>query len=143
MDRHGKRILIVDDDEDGRTALRALLEFLGHIVEEADNGKHGFMVALAWQPDVICLDLTLPLLSGYDVARLVTIAFEPARRPVLLAVTGLAYEADRRKAIASGFDAYLIKPYDVAALEAILAPAEPRQPAQAAVGFGKRTPGAA
>ena len=120
------RILFVDDDDDGREALRALLEGLGYVVEQVDSGQRGLMRALAGQPDIVCLALVLPDTTGSAVVRLIRAAFGP-RPPLFVAVTALAGERDARHALDAGFDAYLAKPHLVRAFLSAEA-ASPRKP---------------
>lgn len=116
----GRRILVVEDDEDLRTALRLLLEAKGHTVQEAGNGVRGIFDAIAWRPDVICLDLKLPALDGFDVARQIRAAIDPMFRPLVIAITGLADEQSRLRARALGIDAYLTKPFDADVLDGLI-----------------------
>jgi CheY-like chemotaxis protein len=124
----------VEDHEFGREAVRVLLELNGHEVREADDGPRGLMLAISWQPDVVCLDLVLPSMSGYDVATAIVAAFEPTRRPLLIALTACTLPAEQERAMACGFDAYLVKPFEAAALEGLIASRHPRGPANEGAG---------
>src|SRR6476660_5515618 len=64
-----RRILLVDDEDDVRLSLRLLLEVSGHEVEEADDGLDGVQKALSWEPDVVLVDLDMPVLNGFGLAR--------------------------------------------------------------------------
>jgi two-component system CheB/CheR fusion protein len=121
---------VVDDHEDSRNALCALLELSGHTVRDAADGATGLAIALAWQPDTVCLDLGLPDGNGAEVATQIRAAFG-AHAPLLVAVTGYADTLHREQADAAGFDAYFLKPYDIETFLEILGGA--RRPALAAV----------
>lgn len=101
------RILIVEDNSDTRQALCVLLESSGCIVHEAEDGSAGIESALRLQLDFILLDIGLPRLDGYEVARRLK-AEKPAIR--LIALTGYGREEDKMRAAEAGFDAYLLKP---------------------------------
>jgi DNA-binding response OmpR family regulator len=124
--RDGKRILIVDDYEDARTALRMLLEFSGYVVRDLPDGRAVREIVRDWQPDAVCLDLMLPDPTGFEVAADLLVTFGD-QRPLLVAVTGLTAEVHREKAAESGFDAYVVKPYDVEMLLQILGRASRRR----------------
>lgn len=109
--RSGKlRVLVVEDNEDNRDALRLLVEHLGHEVDAVEDGLRGVARALADRPDVMLVDIGLPGLDGYEVARRVRGAL--GRAVKLVAVTGYGQPEDRRRAIAAGFDQHLTKPVD-------------------------------
>lgn len=103
------RILVVEDHEDARITLRKLLEVHGHVVEEAGEGSAGVAKALAWKPDVALVDIGLPGLDGFEVARMVRNAAAGAGI-YLVALTGYGDARDRRLALEAGFDAHLVKP---------------------------------
>jgi CheY-like chemotaxis protein len=98
--------------------LRHLLELSGHEVHEADNGTRGFEQALVLRPDVVLIDLGLPGLDGYEVAR--RIRASGRKDVVLIAVTGYGQREDRLRASAAGFDAHFTKPVDLTELDALL-----------------------
>ena len=102
------RVLIVEDDPDNRKMLRDLLELSGHQVEVAEDGVGGVEGAKAMQPDVAVVDIGLPGMDGYEVARRIRRDLGGAIR--LIALTGYGQPEDRRRAAAAGFDAYLVKP---------------------------------
>src|SRR6266850_2079500 len=120
----GRRILIVEDHGDLREAMCALLESWGHSVREAANGRQALALALSWRPDIVCLDLGLPVMSGYDVATRIAAALGD-RRPLLIAVTGLSRAIDRRRAGEAGFDAFISKPGDIDSLRDLVAGGAP------------------
>jgi signal transduction histidine kinase/ActR/RegA family two-component response regulator len=111
------KILIVEDNSDTRQALRVLLELSGCTVHEAEDGSAGIELALRLQLDFILLDIGLPRLDGYEVARLLKAA-KPALR--LIALTGYGREEDRIRAAEAGFDAHLLKPADMERLLAVM-----------------------
>ena len=105
------RILIVEDNHDGRESLRDLLEIWGHKVETAANGPDGVEAALTSLPEVALIDIGLPGLDGNEVAQRIRAALD-GDRMALIAMTGYGQPEDRRRALQAGFDAYLVKPVD-------------------------------
>jgi PAS domain S-box-containing protein len=116
------RILLVDDMADATDLLGLLLRMWGHEVQVAYTGPAGLEAAEAFRPDVVLLDIRLPGMSGYEVARHIR---ERARgkEPLLVAMTGYGQDADRRKAREAGFDHHLVKPIHPDAVQALLASA--------------------
>jgi DNA-binding response OmpR family regulator len=100
-----RRVLLVDDHDHVRFAPRRLLEAEGYLVQEAEAGLDGVRQARAWKPHVAVVDIDLPLLDGYGVARQIRQALGEGVR--LIALTG---REDRERILAAGFDAYLRKP---------------------------------
>jgi signal transduction histidine kinase/CheY-like chemotaxis protein len=119
------RILVVEDNADNRSMFRALLEMWGHPVEEAADGPEGLEKVRTWDPEVAVIDIDLPGLNGYEVARAVCRERRGAR-PFLLALTGFGQEDDRRRALEAGFDAHLVKPVDLKELDRVLGRAAAR-----------------
>jgi CheY-like chemotaxis protein len=115
-----RRVLIVEDSPDGRETLKLLLELCGHEVEEAADGREAVEKALAWGPDVAVLDIGLPLLDGYEVARQLKAAF--GGRVRLIALTAYGSPEDIRRAFEAGFDYHLTKPADTGWLLRLLQP---------------------
>jgi signal transduction histidine kinase/CheY-like chemotaxis protein len=113
-----RRVLVVEDNADGRAMLRALLELDGHDVHEAADGPAGVQRAAALRPDVVIVDVGLPGYDGHEVARRVRAS---GLKTVLVALTGYGQPEDRRCALEAGFDHYLVKPVDPRALERLLA----------------------
>jgi CheY-like chemotaxis protein len=103
------RILVVEDNPDAREALRGVLEMEGHRVAAAVDGADGIELSAAFRPEIAFIDIALPALDGFEVARRLR-ARDEAKKMVLVAVTGRGQPEDRRKAQAAGFDAYLVKP---------------------------------
>jgi CheY-like chemotaxis protein len=102
-------VLIVEDAPDARESLRALLEVLGHRVRCAEDGVGGVEAALAWMPDIAIVNIGLPGIDGYEVARRVRRGLA-GRAMYLVALTGYSQAEDRRLAMESGFDEHLVKP---------------------------------
>src|SRR6266542_3281927 len=115
-----KRVVIIEDNADGRRMLKALLHLQGHEVHEADDGLAGVAEVLRIQPDVAIVDIGLPGCDGYEVARRVRAA-QNGVQARLVALTGYGQEGARAQAMAAGFDDYLVKPVEPEALAQILA----------------------
>ncbi len=114
-----RRILIVDDNEDSVMTLEILFEIAEHETRSAYSGIDAVEVAASFQPDAALLDIGLPGLSGYEVAR--KIRSQPwGEKMVLIALTGWGQPEDRQQAKAAGFDAHMVKPVDHEALLALL-----------------------
>jgi signal transduction histidine kinase/ActR/RegA family two-component response regulator len=116
-------ILIIEDNADAAATLRSLLELAGHRVRIARDGQEGLEALKASRPDVALIDLGLPRVDGYEVARRARQMTDGQPRPVLVAVTGYGLPEDRRRTLEAGFDAHLVKPVDLAALRTLLASA--------------------
>lgn len=114
----GQTILLVEDHADAREALQALLELDGYAVVAAAEGHAALDIARTKHPDIALIDIGLPGLDGYEVARRLRAAGGP--RPLLIALTGYSQPQDRRDAEAAGFDAHLVKPVDPADLTRVL-----------------------
>ena len=113
------RILIVEDNVDSREMLREWLEMSGHQVSEAADGQSGLEAALKQRPDVALIDVGLPGIDGYEMARRVREALGNERM-ILIALTGYGSPEDRRRSRAAGFDAHLVKPLNPALLDKVL-----------------------
>ncbi len=114
------RMLLIEDNPDIGETLRDLLQLLGHEVEWASDGLRGVQVALATQPEVALVDIGLPGIDGYEVARRVR-ASDQGKKLLLIALTGYGRPEDRRKSLEAGFDAHLVKPVDPDELAALIA----------------------
>ena len=107
-------ILIVEDHPTMRDAMRLVLEEDGHQVEEASDGEVGIAMVREHAPDVVLLDLNIPVVSGAEV--LETLKADPTTSDVLVVVVTATGEEGRRKAIAQGADGYITKPFSPLAL---------------------------
>lgn len=114
------RILVVDDNRDAADSLAVLLRLMGHDISRAYDGLQAIKVADELRPGVILMDIGLPRMNGYDVAR--RIREKPwGKSMTLIALTGWGQEEDKRRAKEAGFDHHLIKPVEISSLEALLA----------------------
>ena len=113
------RLLVVDDNRDVAESLGMFLEELGAEVRLAHDGPSAIAAFEASDPAAVLLDIGMPHMDGYEVARTLRARF-PERRAVLVALTGWGQEEDRRRARESGFDHHLVKPADVEALQRLL-----------------------
>jgi CheY-like chemotaxis protein len=115
-----RRILVVDDNQDSATSLATLLKLTGHDTHTAHDGVAAVEAAASIKPDVVLLDIGLPKLNGYEVAR--KIRQQPwGKTMVLVALTGWGQEEDRQRSKEAGFNSHMVKPVDYAALTKILA----------------------
>jgi PAS domain S-box-containing protein len=119
------RVLVVDDNEDAALSIAILLGLWGHEVKTAFDGNAALAVAAGFAPEVVLLDLGLPGLDGYEVARRLRAG---GLRGLLVAVTGYGREEDRARSRDAGFDRHLLKPVDLDALRAILESTERKSP---------------
>jgi DNA-binding response OmpR family regulator len=101
-------VLVVEDNPDGREALRILLGLQGFAVEAAPDGEQGVQKALSWKPDAAVVDIGLPLLDGFEVARRVRAAL--GRGIVLIALSAYGTRDFWQRGRDAGFDVYLTKP---------------------------------
>jgi PAS domain S-box-containing protein len=115
-----QRILVVDDNRDAADSLGMLLKVLGADVCIARDGVEALKTFSDYDPSVVLLDIGMPGMDGYEVARRIRDSF-PERRTAIVAVTGWGQEEDRRRARDAGFDHHLIKPADVETLQGLLA----------------------
>ena len=128
----GMRILVVEDHDDVRETLAMLLVAQGHQVQTAEDGRLGLERAGRFRPDVVLLDIGLPGLDGYAVARELRARGEQAR---LVALTGYGTQRDRARAQDSGFDALLVKPVSPEDLAEEIARAERTEDGRGDAGF--------
>jgi two-component system, sensor histidine kinase len=114
-----RRVLVIEDNADAREMLRMALQLEGHQVETAADGVSGVESALRTPPDLVLVDIGLPGLDGYAVARRLRAAL--GDRVTLVALTGYGQSEDRRRTTEAGFDAHLVKPVDPDVLTRALA----------------------
>jgi len=109
------RILVIEDNEDNLSLMRLLLERAKYEVLAAENGFAGLEVARAEQPDVILLDLAMPEIDGWEVARELKSDIVTSNIPIIV-VTAHALPKDRERAFEAGVNAFIVKPFSVAKL---------------------------
>jgi two-component system OmpR family response regulator len=115
------RVLVVDDNIDSAETLCELLPLWGHEARVAHDGPAAITILQEFQPDVVLLDIGLPGMDGFEVARRIRASGTKVGR--LLAMTGYSDDEDRRKAREAGFDGHLVKPVDPDSLQKTLAEA--------------------
>jgi CheY-like chemotaxis protein len=123
------RILVVDDNRDAAESMRVLLKLMGAEVRAAFDGLEALEVAASFHPQAVLLDIGMPKLHGYDVARRFR-QDEGGRQMVLIALTGWGREEDRRRAEEAGFDGHLTKPVQASDLRELLERLMERTPPQ-------------
>ena len=111
-----RRILVVDDNEDSAETLGMLLTLLGAEVRIAHDGLEALEIFDGYDPSVVFLDIGMPGMDGYEVARRIRTSY-PDHRSVLVALTGWGQREDCAKARAAGFNHHLVKPANIRALE--------------------------
>lgn len=119
--RHALTILVVDDSADTAESEADLLAFQGHVVYVALDGEQALRCVELEPPDVVLLDIRLPGMDGYEVAKcILNRCVAVGRRPFIVAVTGCGAAADRQHSAEAGFDLHLVKPVEPALLVGIL-----------------------
>ncbi len=118
LQKRRRRVLVIEDNKDGRESLCAVLEIWGFEVEAAEDGQKGVDMALTWNPDYAVVDINLPIIDGYEVARRVRLAL--GADVFLVALTAHGQSEDRRAAFGAGFDAHLTKPANLGTLACLL-----------------------
>jgi CheY-like chemotaxis protein len=114
-----KRILVVDDAEQNRMLLRDVLEYFGYEVAVAGNGEEGVRLARETLPDLILMDMNMPVMDGYTALRI--IRSDPRMRGIrVAAITSFAVGEGGRSVLAAGADGYIPKPIDIRALPAMV-----------------------
>lgn len=104
-----KTVLLVEDNEDNRTVYRTILEHFGYHVAEARNGEDGIRMAREEKPDLILMDISIPVIDGWEATRI--LKEDPATADIpIIALTAHALATDRAKAEEVGCDGYLAKP---------------------------------
>jgi CheY-like chemotaxis protein len=115
----GFRVLVVDDNEDAATMIALSLRRLGHTLRVVHDGPSALAIAVEFLPDVALLDLGLPGMDGYELARRLR-ALPGLARVRLVAVTGYGQDRDRALTHEAGFDLHLVKPVERARFKAVL-----------------------
>jgi DNA-binding response OmpR family regulator len=113
------RVLVVEDDADTAESYAILLRLWGHDVHTVLSGAGAVAAALTYRPDIVLLDIGLPGIDGYQVARHLR-GHAGLREPALIAVTGYSHEAERRHGREAGFDLHLVKPVPPEELRVVL-----------------------
>jgi CheY-like chemotaxis protein len=114
-----RRVLVVDDNRDAADSLGLLLKVLGAEVRVARDGAEALEAYSAYDPAVVLLDIGMPGMDGYEVARRIR-ARSPGPRPTIVALTGWGQEDDRRVSREAGFDHHMVKPAEIGALKELL-----------------------
>jgi CheY-like chemotaxis protein len=127
------RVLVADDNRDAADSLAMLLELAGHEVRIAHDGEEALERAASFHPQLVLLDIGMPKLNGYEVAR------RMRRQPWgaaahLIAITGWGQDEDKRRSAAAGFDDHLTKPIDPASLRSLVQQAGLSHPPEAVEG---------
>jgi CheY-like chemotaxis protein len=117
-DARSLRILVVDDNVDAADSIAMLLSMEGHQTRAVNTARAALLAVPDFKPEVVLLDIGLPEMDGYEVARL--LRAQNGRRMRLVAVTGYGQPADRRRAQAAGFDEHMVKPVEPSALQDFL-----------------------
>jgi PAS domain S-box-containing protein len=121
-----RKILVIDDNEDGAELLREALCQGGHDVQIAFEGSTGLALAETFHPDIVLLDIGLPGLSGYDVARALRNTAHGRTIPII-AISGYASASHRNEALRAGFSAHIAKPVNITTLQALIATLPPQE----------------
>jgi two-component system, cell cycle response regulator DivK len=105
-----KRILVIEDTEDNRRIIRDLLTHAGFELIEAVDGQEGVAIAIEQRPDLILMDIQLPIIDGYEATRRIK-AHPNLQHIPIIAITSYALSGDEAKAHAAGCDRYIAKPF--------------------------------
>jgi len=124
------RIMVVDDNRDSADSATDILRLLGHRVECCYDGKSALEMTPRFRPDVVLLDIAMPILDGYETQKLLR-RQAGMDQVFVIAMTGYGNEDDRRRTQAAGFDAHLIKPVELDSLVGLLNQARERNAAAA------------
>lgn len=110
-----QKILIVEDNENNRRLIRDVLVYYGYETIEASNGEEGIKMAKEHQPDLIFMDIQMPVMNGYDTTKI--LKNDPDTKSIkVVAITSFAMMGDREKILEAGADDYIAKPIDTRAL---------------------------
>jgi len=113
------RILIADDRETNRQLLLQMLKVVGFATQYAVNGKEAVQMVQKWKPQVVLMDMAMPVMDGYEATRKIK-ASPNSRNTAIVAVTASAFEEDKKRILAAGADDYLSKPFKDAELFEII-----------------------
>jgi CheY-like chemotaxis protein len=117
MTANGKTVLLVEDNEDNRIVYSTILRHFGYAVTEALNGAEGIEKARSERPDLILMDISIPVIDGWEATQV--LKHDPATRAIpIIALTAHALASDREKAMEVGCDGYLAKPCEPRAVVA-------------------------
>jgi len=117
MSESGKLILLVEDNEDNRIVYSTILKHFGYEVSEALNGEEGIAKARTQQPDLILMDISIPVIDGWEATQV--LKHDPSTKQIpIIALTAHALASDREKAMEVGCDGYLAKPCEPRAVVA-------------------------
>ena len=114
------RVVIVDDNKDIRASLEMGLRILGYEVHTAEDGLTGLEQVARYRPDAVVIDLALPLINGWELARRLRRLPTLHRQPRLIAITGMREAVHRERSAASGFDHHLLKPFTLREVDELL-----------------------
>jgi CheY-like chemotaxis protein len=115
MTSPSKRVLLVDDNEDARVLLAGLLELQGYAIEVAADATGALEIATRWRPQIVVLDLGLPEVDGWELARQLR-RVDGLAQVRIIALTGYGSERDRERSREAGIDVHLLKPIEIAQL---------------------------
>jgi two-component system cell cycle response regulator DivK len=117
MSDSGKLVLLVEDNEDNRIVYSTILKHFGYEVSEALNGEEGIAKARTQQPDIVLMDISIPVIDGWEATQV--LKHDPATKHIpVIALTAHALASDREKAMEVGCDGYLAKPCEPRAVVA-------------------------
>jgi CheY-like chemotaxis protein len=115
------RVLVVDDYSDSAESLAMLLRIHGYLVDVAKNGESGLEAVKTNWPDAVLLDIGLPVMDGFEVAKQIQLKSFGKCKPLLIAITGYGDEKLKLRCLAEGFDRHLLKPINLSEMLEILA----------------------
>ena len=113
------KILVVDDNADSADMVALTLQMSGHEARAAYSGQAALQIVVEYQPDFVLLDIGMPEMNGYEVARRLR-QLAPTKNAWLIAITGYGQDTDRQLTQEAGFDYHLVKPIDPDKLEEVL-----------------------
>lgn len=115
-----RRVLVVDDNQDAATTLALILKLTGYEAHSRYDGKAGVEAAESLQPQVVILDISMPVMDGYQACRFIR-EQSWGKTMLLIALSGYGQADDMQRSTEAGFDAHLVKPVDMAVLKKLLA----------------------